>query len=409
MLIHTTWHKDVPFEGTLAGKPFNNADFVKAFEAAYGVEPDEDSAIPFAVCQGIEQAITGAGSTDNAKMGEWLHARTKDDPVRTVLGRFSWDEVGLPVEKSHIMTQWQGGQLKFVYPEGRIRRRRTVQLPEGRVLTSPVQWGRTAASHPDCRMQTRWKVRRMLEVKNLCKHYGGIRAVDGATFTVEKGSITALIGPNGAGKTTAFNCISRTVAPTSGEVWLDGQRIDHLRPHKVTAKGLSRTFQISRNLSDMTVIENVIVQSRVDGIARAVRAGDVSREEKDKAMSILDFLGITRIAYEDGNNLSYGQKKLMDFAALLMSDPKIILLDEPAGGVNPSLLEEIVGHIQALNARGLTVLIVEHNMDLIMRLSHRVVVMAQGQVICDGTPDVVRKDPQVLDAYLGGVLDQEAA
>lgn len=118
VLIHTTWHKDVPFESTLAGKPFNNADFVKAFAAEYGVEPDEDSAIPFAVCQGIEQAMIGAGTTDNAKMGEWLHARTKDDPVRTVLGRFSWDEVGLPVEKSHIMTQWQGGELKFVYPTG---------------------------------------------------------------------------------------------------------------------------------------------------------------------------------------------------------------------------------------------------------------------------------------------------
>lgn len=118
VLIHTTWHKDVPFESTLAGKPFNNADFVKAFAAEYGVEPDEDSAIPFAVCQGIEQAMIGAGTTDNAKMGEWLHARTKDNPVRTVLGRFSWDEVGLPVEKSHIMTQWQGGELKFVYPTG---------------------------------------------------------------------------------------------------------------------------------------------------------------------------------------------------------------------------------------------------------------------------------------------------
>ncbi len=118
VLIHTTWHKDVPFESTLAGKPFNNADFVKAFTAEYSVEPDEDSAIPFAVCQGIEQAILGAGTTDNAKMGEWLHARTKEDPVRTVLGRFSWDDVGLPVEKSHIMTQWQDGSLKFVYPTG---------------------------------------------------------------------------------------------------------------------------------------------------------------------------------------------------------------------------------------------------------------------------------------------------
>lgn len=258
------------------------------------------------------------------------------------------------------------------------------------------------------RGSSKQEIWRMLEVKNLCKHFGGIKAVDGASFTVERGSITALIGPNGAGKTTAFNCISRTAVPSSGEVWLDGERIDHLRPHKITAKGLSRTFQISRNLGDMTVIENVIVQSKVEGIRGLFRPA-MSAEEKDKAMSILDFLGITRIAYEDGHNLSYGQKKLMDLAALLMSDPKIILLDEPAGGVNPSLMEEIVGHIRALNDKGLTVLIVEHNMDLIMRLSHRVVVMAQGKVICAGAPEMVRKDPQVLDAYLGGVLEDEAA
>lgn len=118
VLIHTTWHKDVPFEGLLAGKPFGNADFVKAFEAEYGTEPDEDSAIPFAVCQGVEQAILGAGSTDNAKMQDWLRARTKADPVKTVLGDFAWDEVGLPVEKKHIMTQWQDGVMKFVYPQG---------------------------------------------------------------------------------------------------------------------------------------------------------------------------------------------------------------------------------------------------------------------------------------------------
>ena len=248
----------------------------------------------------------------------------------------------------------------------------------------------------------------MLEVRGLCKHFGGIRAVDDVTFTVEKGSITALIGPNGAGKTTAFNCISRTAMPTAGEVRLDGERIDHLRPHKITAKGLSRTFQISRNLADMTVIENVIVQSKVRGLRDLFRPA-ISAQERDKAMALLEFLGITRIAHEDGHNLSYGQKKLMDLAALLMSDPKIILLDEPAGGVNPSLMEEIVGHIRALNQKGLTVLIVEHNMDLIMRLSHKIVVMAHGRVICEGTPEAVRSDPQVLDAYLGGVLEAEAA
>lgn len=240
----------------------------------------------------------------------------------------------------------------------------------------------------------------LLEVKDLNKSFGGIHAVSDCTFSVEQGSITGLIGPNGAGKTTAFNLVSGVLKPDSGKIWFNGKRIDKMQPHKITRMGMSRTFQITRNLEDMTVLENLVVQSPVHGI-RGLFGKSITPEEHEKAMKLLDFLGITHLAYEETRNLSYGQKKLMDFAAMLMAGPKLVLLDEPAGGVNPALLEEIIAHIQELNGQGITFLIVEHNMELVMGICNPVVVMAAGTVIAQGTPDQVQNNAEVLEAYLG--------
>ena len=240
----------------------------------------------------------------------------------------------------------------------------------------------------------------MLVVDKLNKSFGGIQAVHNCSFTVEQGSITALIGPNGAGKTTAFNLISGILKCDSGTVTFDGQSIQNLPPHQITRRGLSRTFQISRNLPDMTVLENMIVQSPVRGFSGLFKSSH-SREEVERAMELLDFVGLTHLVNEETRNLSYGQRKLLDFASQLMTDPKMIMLDEPAGGVNPALLEDIVERIHILNERGITFLIVEHNMDLVMGISHQVVVMSYGQVLATGTPEIIQSDPTVLKAYLG--------
>jgi neutral amino acid transport system ATP-binding protein len=240
----------------------------------------------------------------------------------------------------------------------------------------------------------------LLQTQALSKSFGGIKAVNDCSFEVEEGSISALIGPNGAGKTTVFNLISGLLKPDSGSISFDGKRIDGKQPHQITRRGISRTFQISRDLQEMTLLENLIVQSPTTGFADLFQ-GSMLDHEREHAMELLDFVGITHLADEKSKNLSYGQKKLMEFAATLMTEPRLIMLDEPAGGVNPALLEDIIERIQVLNKQGITFLIVEHNMDVVMNLCDPVIVMAYGTVLTKGAPQNIQNDEEVLKAYLG--------
>lgn len=242
----------------------------------------------------------------------------------------------------------------------------------------------------------------LLELRDVVKTYGGIVAVSNASFVVNEGSITALIGPNGAGKTTAFDTITGVVEPDSGSIFFDGEEITRLRPHSVTRRGVGRTFQITRELGDMTVLENMVV-STVPNSPRSLFGGRIKPSERDRAMDLLEFVGIQGLAHQPAKRLSYGQRKLLEIAAVLMTEPRLILLDEPAAGVNPALLERIMDRIRETNRGGTSFLIVEHNMDVVMQLSDSVIVMAHGAVLVQDSPEAVRQDARVLDAYLGAV------
>lgn len=250
-----------------------------------------------------------------------------------------------------------------------------------------------------------------LEVRNVAKHFGANRAVDGVSFTAEAGRITGLIGPNGAGKTTLFNAIAGEFAVDGGEVLLDGAAITSLPPYRVFGHGLARTFQIPRPFGGMTVLENVMTVPANQHGERFwntwFRPGLVAREEKanlEKARSIIEFCGLSPVEKQLAGAISGGQQKLVELARVLMADPKIILLDEPGAGVNPALLDTIVDRIVELNNRGLTFLVIEHNMDFVMSLCNDIVVMATGRVIAEGSPDTVISSPQVIEAYLGGAV-----
>ncbi len=240
----------------------------------------------------------------------------------------------------------------------------------------------------------------LLEVKGLRKSFGGLRAVDDLSFTVREGTITGLIGPNGSGKTTAFNLIDGMMRKDAGEVWFDGKRVDRLHPWGRAHLGLGRTFQITRLFRQMSVLENVVAPLRSFSL-RQLAAGAVSGAEVERAEELLEFVGMRRLAHRPAGELSFGQQKLVELAQILMLDPKLILLDEPAGGINPTLIERLVEKILELNAAGKTFLIVEHNMPLVAELCDPVIVLARGTRIAEGSAAEIQRDPVVLDAYLG--------
>lgn len=248
----------------------------------------------------------------------------------------------------------------------------------------------------------------LLIASEVTKAFGGHRAVDGLSFTLTPGSITGLIGPNGAGKTTLFNCLAGALAPDQGRIVFGGRELAGAGADRVFAAGLARTFQIPRPFPEMTVLENVMLAPRGQLGERFwtnwLQPGAVAAQERqvrEAARHWLDFVGLSRLEAEPARVLSGGQRKLLELARVLVSRPRLVLLDEPGAGVNPALLELIVDKIAALHRDGLDFLIIEHNMDLVASLCKPVMVMAQGRLLTQGEPQTVLRDPRVVEAYLG--------
>ena len=240
----------------------------------------------------------------------------------------------------------------------------------------------------------------ILEVQAVSKAFGGIQALDDCSLVVEQGTITGLIGPNGSGKTTLFNVITGYERVDTGEIRFDGRAITGETPARIFGLGIGRTFQLTRIFPHLTVLENmhVALPRNIGGLLKHWG----SSQEQRQAMDLLDFVSLTSLKNEPAGNLSYGQKKLLEFALILVAQPQMILLDEPAGGVHPTMVNELARSIRTLNIqKNITFLVVEHNMEFVMGLCHMVNVMHRGTKIAEGPPQVVRKNPAVLDAYLG--------